>query len=140
MFLYLCQQVVQAVGVGFSAQDGGFVEGLETLFNVVAAVNEVEHKGIFLLRTCAVKSRKGLNGLQSMQRLVYIHAVQQWFVVARLKLVGHDKEAIFACAERLFYLRRGKSVKAGLVNGLSVVLKIAAKSHDGFVLRTALFQ
>ena len=87
-------QVVQLVRVGLLAEDGGAVVVLERVLNRVHVILEVEHERIVLLGMGSVQPGEGLYGLDSRERLVHVHRVQQRLVVAGLELVGHDQEAV----------------------------------------------
>ncbi len=68
-------EVVQFIGVGFLAEDGGAVIISEGLLNGVGVVFKVEDEDIALLRVRAVQSGQGLNGPDAGQNLVHVHRV-----------------------------------------------------------------
>ena len=55
-----------------------------------------------------------------------------------MELVGHDEEAVRILAEGLFDHSRSESVQACLVQLRSVIVKLPAEGHDGFVGRLPL--
>ena len=61
---------------------------------VSASLAEVQHEGVVLLGVRPVEAGQRLHCLDAGQRLVHVHRVQQRLVVAGLKLVGADEEAV----------------------------------------------
>jgi hypothetical protein len=59
-----------------------------------SVVLEIKNEAVVFLRVRAIEPRQSLNGFDPRERLVHIHRVQQWFIVAGLKLVGANEEAI----------------------------------------------
>ena len=87
-------QVVQLVGVGLLRQDRGAVVVGERRLDCVDVVGEIEHERVVLPRVRPVETGERLHRLDARQRLVHVHRVQHRFVVAGLKLVRSDQEAI----------------------------------------------
>ena len=85
---------MQLVRVGLLRQDCGAVVIGKGGLDRVSVISEVEHKGVVLFGVRAVETGERLHRLDAGKRFVDVHAVQQRFVVAGLKLIGADQEPV----------------------------------------------
>ena len=131
---------MQLVGIGLLRQDRGAVVVGEGGLDCVDVVGEIEHEGIVLVLVRPVETGERLHRLDAGERLVNVHRVQQRLVVAGLKLVGADQEAIGRFLNARGDLGRGKAVERSLADLRPPVLVLAGKGDDSAVGAVALHQ
>ena len=131
---------MQLVRVGFLGQQRGAVVVLEGQRDGLAVVLEVEHEAVVLLRVGPVQARERLHCLHAGQGLVHVHRVQQWLVVAGLKLVGANEKAIGVVLNLVGDVLAREAVERRFADLGAAELMLAREGNDGLVRAFALHQ
>ena len=87
-----------------------------------------------------VEARQRLHGPDARQRLVDVHRVQKWLIVACLELVGTDQEAVWLLLNPVRNEIGREAVERRLGDLRAVVLVLAGEGGDGPVGALALLQ
>ncbi len=92
-FIQIRADVVELVRVGLLGKRDAVVEGLETFLDVLGAVLEVQHEGLFLARRGAVQAGERLHAGHAAEFFIHIHGQQLQLIESRLEFAGDDQEA-----------------------------------------------
>src|ERR1019366_4188757 len=90
--------------------------------------------------TSTVEPRERLHCLDARERLVYVHRVQERFIVTSLELVRADQEAVRVLRNLVRDLVRWKTVERGLGNLGAAVLVFSREGDDSLIRTLALFE
>ena len=123
-------QIVQLVRVSLLAEDSRAVVVRECQLDAVRVIHEVEDKHVVLLGMSAVEPGKRLHRLDAGQPLIDVHRVHQRLVVAGLKLVGADQQAIGVLADLVDDLVAWKAVERRLRYLGALVVVFSREGHD----------
>ena len=107
---------------------------------VSRVVLEVEDEDVMLFGVGAVQTRERLNGFDAGKRLVHVHGVEQWFVIAGLEFVGADEEAIWVFLNLGGDFVAGKAVQRRFGFFFSGKFVFAGEGDDRLIRTLAFFQ
>ena len=114
---------MKLVRVCLLAQNRGAVVIGKRVLNDLCVVLEIEDEDIVLLRMGAVQTGERLHGFDAAESLIHIHGVQERFVVAGLKLVGADEEAIRVFLDAIRDVATRKWFQLRLADFLALVFR-----------------
>src|SRR5438105_3856345 len=102
---------MELIRISLLTEDGRPIVILEGNLDRVGIVLKVEDTGIVLLWISSVETGQRLHRLDTRERLVHIHGVEKRLVIAGLKLVSADQEAVWLLADALWDEVAGETVE-----------------------------